>query len=72
MIVHNIQNLIPYHSLRNFKQKFPKPVKKNPSTKPSESAKSAENPGASNIVDQNCTLSTSNDGIQIDKNLPKL
>ena len=49
MILHNIENLIPYHSLRNFKQNFPKPAKLNPSTKPSESAKSAQNPGPSTV-----------------------
>ena len=60
MILYNIENLIPYHSLRNFKQNFPKPAKKNPSTKPSESAKSAQYPGPSTIVDQSCTYSEGN------------
>ena len=70
MIVHNIENLIPYHSLRNFKQNFPKPAKKNPSTKPSESAKAAQNPGPSTIVDQTCTYSTADNDMSVEKTVP--
>ena len=46
-IENHIHNIIPYHNLREFKPRYTKPVKKRPSTKPSESTKSTDIPGPS-------------------------